>query len=250
MTTSDDPKSTPVVKPPAWAGSSKPAAKAAASLSFGLHELRTHLESAGRLLDEAEMLVDSGELQEPPARPLKSFWRAVAWQARSGVIDERSVAYASEEDLERYNELVGSLSGGVEQTHGTAWTVYVPRLGDTLTVLTPIVGADGTETGAWIGRIRPRMPLTTVTAGRVFWIARTEGTAPVLVLALSRDAVFAALDRQGRAPGETTLASTALFWHAERVEDDAEVHGKFDKVLLDDGREVPLSTVIEARVRP
>lgn len=247
MTTSDDPKSTPVVKPPAWAGSSKPAAKAAASLSFGLHELRTHLESAGRLLDEAEMLVDSGELQEPPARPLKGFWRAVAWQARGGVIDERSVAYASEEDLERYRSELRSDPLSPELVGSTAWTVYVLKPGDTLTVLTPIVGADGAETGAWIGRLRPRMPLTTVTAGRVFWIARTEGAA-ALVLALSEEGAFTAIRRQGHDGNEPLPRGQS--WSVTRVEDDAEVHGKFDKVLLDDGREVPLSTVIEARVRP
>lgn len=202
---------------------------------------KSHLDRANDLLDEAKALL-AAEAREPEA-PVRGFWRPVSWPIGS-TIDQHTVAYGSEEDLAFFERSrIGS--------ERTTWVVFVPKLGDALTVLESILGPGDVVTGAWIGRLaRHAAPLAAKIAGRVYWIARCDNGLEVLVLAVSEAAVFASLDRRGILPGEKPMVSSSHFWSATRVEDDAEVQGRFDQVLLDNGAEVPLSTLIEAQVRP
>lgn len=208
---------------------------------------KSHLDRANDLLDEAKALL-AAEAREPEA-PVRGFWRPVSWPRILGsFLDERTVAYGSEEDLLRYD---------VNAEARIVWTPYVLKVGESVTVLGPLrsdvdpARCNGAEAGSWIGRLaRYAAPLAAKIAGRVYWIARCDNGLEVLVLAVSEAAVFASLDRRGILPGEKPMVSSSHFWSATRVEDDAEVQGKFDKVLLDNGAEVPLSTLIEAQVRP
>jgi hypothetical protein len=129
-----------------------------------------------------------------------------------------------------------------------------------------LLAQEGAEAGS------PRRSLASKVVGRIFWIARTseprcggrawtetlviahsEGRAraALRVAARSRHDLDALVDAQigaAREEGGAILARTPT--EIERVEDDAEVLGRFDTVTLDDGREVSLAEVIEARARP
>lgn len=202
---------------------------------------KSHLDRANDLLDEAKALL-AAEAREPEA-PVRGFWRPVSWPVGS-TIDQNTVAYGSEDDLALFERSrIGS--------ERTTWVLASPKPGDAVTVLESILGPGDVVTGAWIGRLARRAtPLAAKIAGRVYWIARCTGPSAkqVLVLAVSHDQVFTAIRRQGHDGSEPL--DRGQHWLATRVEDDAEVQGKFDKVLLDDGTMVPLSTVIEAQVRP
>jgi len=79
---------------------------------------KSHLDRANDLLDEAKALL-AAEAREPEA-PVRGFWRPVSWPRILGsFLDERTVAYGSEEDLQGYD---------VNAEARIVWTPYVLKI--------------------------------------------------------------------------------------------------------------------------